>query len=170
MADARKLSAFQKARLRDLYAWRDDLARQQDEAVFRIMPDGLLIPVALFDEGPEAMKGHFRHVTVQRHAAAISRVTEEAAKNPFQASAVPAPEPFLRGRQLERFEKLRQWRNRLAQELSIEPDRVFTNRSLKALVLAQPDSFAALGKVDGMEEWRMTKFGQALWESYASIR
>jgi ribonuclease D len=170
LAEARKLSAFHKARLRDLYAWRDELARSQDDAVFRVLPDGLLIPLALFDEGPEAMKGHFRHVTIQRHAAAICRVTEEAAANPFQASAIPAPEPFLRGRQLERFEKLRQWRNHLAQELGIEPDRVFTNRSLKALVLAQPDSFEALAKVEGMEEWRLTKFGQALWDSYSSLR
>lgn len=170
LADVRKLNAYQKARLRDLYAWRDELARQQDEAVFRILPDGLLIPVALFSEGPEAMKAHFRHLTVQRHAAAICRVTEGAAQNPFQASAVPAPEPYLRGRQLERFEKLRQWRNQKAQELSIEPDRVFTNRSLKALVLAQPDSLEALGRIDGMEEWRLSKFGQALWESYSALK
>ena len=126
--------------------------------------------MALFDDGPEAMKGHFRHPTIQRHAAAICRVTAEAAANPFQASAIPVPEPLLRGRQMERFEKLRQWRNRLAQELGIEPDRVFTNRSLKALVLAQPDTHEALTKVEGMEEWRLTKFGQALWESYSSIR
>ena len=116
------------------------------------------------------MKAHFRHLTMQRHAAAICRVTEEAAQNPFQASAVPAPEPYLRGRQLERFEKLRQWRNQKAQELSIEPDRVFTNRSLKALVLAQPDSLEALGRIDGMEEWRLSKFGQALWESYSALK
>lgn len=167
LADARKLNAFQKARLRDLYAWRDDLARQLDEAVFRILPDGLLIPLALFSEGPQAMRAHFRHGTVQRHAVDICRITEEAAQNPFQASAVPVPEPFLRGRQLERFEKLRAWRNAKAQELGIDSDRVFTNRSLKALVLAQPDSYEALAKVEGMEEWRLTKFGSALWDEFS---
>lgn len=170
LTDARKLSPFHKARLRDLYAWRDDLARQQDEAVFRILPDGLLIPLALFSEGPEAMRSHFRHLTIQRQAGEICRVLEEAAQNPFQASAVPTPEPYLRGRQLERFEKLRQWRNRTAQELGIEPDRVFTNRSLKALVLAQPESTEALAKVEGMEEWRLTKFGAGLWENYSLLR
>jgi ribonuclease D len=170
LTDARKLNPFQKARLRDLYAWRDELARTQDEAVFRILPDGLLIPLALFSEGPEAMKAHFRHLTVQRQAPEICRVTEAAAQNPFQASAVPAPEPFLRGRQLERFEKLRQWRNRTAQELNIEPDRVFTNRSLKALVLAQPATLEALAQVEGMEEWRLSKYGQGLWDSYSMLR
>jgi len=166
LADVRKLNAYQKARLRDVYAWRDDLARRLDEAVFRILPDGLLIPLALFSEGSQAMRAHFRHSTVQRHAADICRITEEAAQNPFEASAVPVPEPYLRGRQLERFEKLRSWRNATAQELGIESERVFTNRSLKALVLAQPDSYEALAKLEGMEEWRMSKFGQALWDEF----
>ena len=65
-----------------------------------------------------------------------------------------------------RSKKLRAWRNAKAQELGIDSDRVFTNRSLKALVLAQPETYEELAKVEGMEEWRMSKFGQALWDEF----
>ncbi len=169
MPDARKLSLHHKARLRDLFRWRDDLARKQDDAVFRILPDGLMIPLCHFEGNQDELRGHFRHHTIQRHAADICSVLQQAASQPFEPNSIPTPEPFLRGRQLERFEKLRHWRNRTADELNLESDRIFTNRSLKALVLHQPKSYQDLSAVDGLEEWRLAKFGEALWAEFLKL-
>lgn len=169
LPDTRKLSAFHKARLRDLFRWRDDLARQLDEAVFRVLPDGLMIPLCLFEGSLEELRAQFRHQTIQRRAAEICRVLSEAQSQPFSPNSSRPAEPFLRGRQLERFEKLRQWRNRTANTLGLESERVFTNRSLKALVLAQPKTWDELAALDGMEEWRLAKFGQALWAELQSL-
>ena len=168
MPQARKLSSHHKARLRDLFRWRDDKARLQDDAVFRVLPDGLMIPLCLFEGGPEELRNHFRHHTIQRNASEICGVLAEAANQPFRPNSVPPPEPSLRGRQMERYEKLRHWRNRAADAAGIESDRVFTNRALKALVMAQPVSWEELLAVDGLEEWRITKFGEALWAEVQS--
>jgi ribonuclease D len=169
LPEARKLSLAQKGRLRDLFRWRDDKAREQDDAVFRILPDGLMIPLCLFQGGPDELRAHFRHHTIQRHAVDLCRVLAESAATPFQANSVPAPEPFLRGRALERFEKLRHWRNRTADSMGIESDRVFTNRSLKALVLAHPTRWEELVAVEGLEDWRLAKFGEALWSEFQRL-
>ncbi|MBT9584014.1 HRDC domain-containing protein [bacterium] len=169
LPETRKLSLHHKARLRDLFRWRDDKAREQDDAVFRVLPDGLIVPLCLFEGGPDELRAHFRHHTIQRNAAELCRLLADAANEPFLANSVPAPEPFLRGRQMERYEKLRHWRNRTADALGIESDRVFTNRSLKALVLAQPQSRDELANIEGMEDWRLAKFGEALWSEHQRL-
>jgi len=163
MPEARRLSSYHKARLRDLFRWRDDKARQLDEAVFRVLPDGLMIPLVLQEGDEEALRAHFRHPTIQREAGEIVAILKEAARQPYRAALEAAPTQPLRGRQFEHYERLRRWRNQLANELGIDTDRVFTNRALKALVLAQPRSWEELAAVEGMEDWRLAKFGQALW-------
>lgn len=163
--EARRLSAYHKARLRDLYRWRDDLARRLDEAVFRILPDGLMLPLSMFEGNAAELKAQFRHSTIRQHAQDIVEVLVRAADEPYRPEATPPPEPFLKGRQLARFEALRRWRNELAKELAIEPDRVVTNRILKNVVLQNPETLAELARVEGMEAWRMEKFGAALWSA-----
>jgi len=168
--EARRLSRHHKARLRDLYRWRDDLARKLDAAVFRVLPEGLLIPLCLFDGTPRELQAQFRHGTIQKHAAEIVHVLAEAVHQPFQnPSPSQLPDTMLRGQQLRRFESLRKWRNQLAQELGYESERVFSNRLLKGIVVAQPKKKEDLSAIPGLEEWRLEKFGEQLWQQLQSI-
>lgn len=161
--EARKLSRFHKARLRDLYRWREELSRRLDEAVFRVMPEGLLVPLAQFEGGADELRKQFRHPTVQRHAEAICQVLHRAEATPFVAPVVEPTLPPLRGADFECYERLRKWRNQLAQELGFDTERVLSNRQLKAVVLARPGNPEALAQVPGLEAWRLEKFGALLW-------
>lgn len=169
LPEARKLSHFHKARLRDLFQWRDDLARAQDEAVFRVLPDGLLIPLSMFEGNAADLRGHFRHTTIQRHADRLSQVLERAAQQPFTSAEIPRAEPVLKGRQLRQFDQLRRWRNELAGALGVEPDRVITNRGLRSIVLCAPRNREELARVEGLEAWRVDKFGESLWAVAAPL-
>ena len=162
--EARKMSRAHKARLRDLYSWREELARHLDEAVFRVLPDGLLVPLVHHSGDPAELRKQFRHGTIQRHAEAISKVLEQAAARPFTPPVVEPTLPPLRGQDFELYERLRKWRNELAQELGLETERVLSNRQLKALVLAHPKKLEDLASVSGLEGWRIEKFGTQIWE------
>lgn len=170
LPEARRLSRFHKARLRDLFAWRDSLACKLDSAVFRVLPEGLLIPLCLFEGSAAELRGQFRHPTIQKHAPEIVQVLERAMERPFQSPAPhQLPDSVLKGRQLQRYESLRKWRNELAQELGCESDRVFSNRLLKGIVLADPRKRDDLSEIAGLETWRLEKFGDRLWTHWSAF-
>jgi ribonuclease D len=166
---ARSLSKVAQARLRDLYRWRDDLARRRDSAVFRVLPDGLMVPLALFEGDESKFLSQFRHPTLRSSSTELLQLLREAPHRPQESIPEPAPVARLRGADLRRFEKLRQWRNDYAQSLGIEPERVFTNRILKLLVEHRPHQLEHLAQLEGLEAWRLEKFGAALWEVLKSL-
>lgn len=60
------------------------------------------------------------------------------------------------------FAKLRELRKGLAEKEGVPPYSVFTNEQLAAMVTARADSLAALGKIDGIGQARLEKYGTAV--------
>lgn len=164
--ETRKMSKEFKARLRDLFRWRDDLACQRDSAVFRVLPDNLLLALVGFNGNADDLRREFRHPTIQRQADVIVRLLQEAGARPFVAPVVERGDNFLKGPQARTYERLRKWRNGVAAELGLDPDRVFGNRLLRDVVEADPRSLADVADMDGMESWRMEKYGRELWAEF----
>ncbi|GAA1705679.1 ATP-dependent DNA helicase UvrD2 [Fodinicola feengrottensis] len=69
----------------------------------------------------------------------------------------PPPEPDA-----ELFERLREWRERIAAELAVPPYLILTDASMTAVAEDQPDSLAELGEIPGMGPARLTRYGQAV--------
>jgi superfamily II DNA helicase RecQ len=66
---------------------------------------------------------------------------------------VLGPEEF------KRFHALREARRKLAEAEGVKPFVVFTNAQLAAMVTSGADSLAALGRIEGVGEARVQKYG-----------
>jgi cystathionine beta-lyase/cystathionine gamma-synthase len=63
---------------------------------------------------------------------------------------------------LERFERLREWRDAQAQEQNISKLLVLTNGVLEGIATAHPDSLEALGTVKGIGAKKLERYGDAI--------
>ncbi|MCP4379509.1 MAG: HRDC domain protein [bacterium] len=66
--------------------------------------------------------------------------------------------------QLPHFNSLRDWRNERARSEGVPPYVICSNKQLAAMVVARPDSLAALGKIEGIGEAKIKKYGPKLLE------
>jgi ATP-dependent DNA helicase RecQ len=58
------------------------------------------------------------------------------------------------------FERLRALRLKLAKEQEIPPFFIFHDRTLKLIIIAQPDSLSAMSNVSGIGEQKLERYGQ----------
>ncbi len=58
------------------------------------------------------------------------------------------------------FNRLREWRAAQARDEGVPPYLIFTNKQLTELVLARPESLAAIGGIDGVGPSRVEKYGK----------
>jgi superfamily II DNA helicase RecQ len=69
------------------------------------------------------------------------------------------------------FDKLRAWRSKTAHDEGTPPYVILTNRQLVELVLQRPDSKAGIGRMHGLGDKKVTRYGDAilqqLWGSQA---
>jgi len=165
---ARQLPAPARAILRELYAWRETAGEADDVAVFRILPDQLLLSLALRGEhDPEVLRNLSRHRTIQQRAeevgAAIARGKAAGPADAPLPKRAKRPVPMTASQQ-QAYQKLREWRNTEAAGRGVEPDRVAPNRLLKRIANDEPRDLESLAQVEGMETWRMDSYGRAILE------
>ncbi len=161
---ARQLPPAARAILRELYAWRETAGEREDTAVFRILPDPLLLSLALrAEDDPEALRASSRHRTVQQRAEEIASAIARGKAGGAADAPLPKrgkrPAPMSASQQ-DAYQKLREWRNQEAQHRAVEPDRVASNRLLKRIAMDEPRDLEGLEQVEGMESWRMDSYGE----------
>jgi ribonuclease D len=154
--DRRSLAIF-----RELYLWRDAVARAADRPPFKIIGNDALIEIAKAKTGSLAeiarVKGVARY-HVDRFGRDIAATARRAIEMPD--SDLPEkndPKPWLRDRALEhRIDRLKKARDRVATSLSIEPSILAPRHILSAVATA--------GTLDvpAMREWQKRVVGDAL--------
>ena len=60
------------------------------------------------------------------------------------------------------FEALRAWRRDTAKEAGIPPYVIFHDSTLRAVVFARPSSLAELGRIEGVGETKLARYGEPL--------
>ena len=60
------------------------------------------------------------------------------------------------------YDRLRRWRAQTAKQEGVPPYVVLTNRQLSGIVQAKPESKAALGRVEGVGDKKVERYGAAL--------
>jgi ATP-dependent DNA helicase RecQ len=73
--------------------------------------------------------------------------------------------PTLTGEEAQAFEALRALRKRVAEEQGLPPFVIFHDATLREMVAARPRSLAELGRVKGVGETKLKKYGPQLLES-----
>jgi ribonuclease D len=171
---ARDLEPRELERLRAALLWRDTLARTRDKAPFRIAGDSALVHIARVNptsigalaDTPELNAGMVRGPEGEALLTAL-----EGANAIPDAEARPLPRPQRvngtgRGRPLpeveERFLRLKEVRNRVAEAMGIDRGTVVPNAVLQALADTPPASLDALSETPGLRRWQAELVGAEL--------
>jgi len=170
MKAARTLDGRGRGVLREMYLLRDRRARELDRPPFKVLSDLLLAEVARRQPRTEA--------EVLRVPGAQTAVLRRLAPQILEAvsagqAGAPAPRPqaarkppWRRGgpdaEVEERYEKLRTWRKRRAEARKVEVQVIAPNAVLLAVARTAPRTLEELGRVEGMDSFRLQHYGDEI--------
>lgn len=173
---ARRLPPREVTALRKALEWRDELARRRDRAPFRVVGDQSLLAVATSrPRNPDELrkiKGFPRSLAKGegRDLLEIVQAVEELPDSELE----PYPPPSRRGPgrpppEVEaRLDKLKDARNRRADELGLDRGALVPNATLLAVAMRVPKSVDALAAVDGIRRWQAEVVGPDLLRALGS--
>ncbi|UCC26479.1 MAG: HRDC domain-containing protein [Gemmatimonadales bacterium] len=167
---ARRMSPREVERLRTALDWRDEIARGQDRAPFRVSPDAALVDVAVSPPASvhelSARKGMNSRVVQSWGQDLVTRLREIDEKDDSALRGYPPPTRRGPGRPAPEVEELaevlKRERNRTAEELGLDRGVLLSNNLLLEIVRAAPASRDELLGVEGVRQWQVEVLGDRL--------
>jgi ribonuclease D len=164
---ARHLSARQVTALREALAWRDEIARARDRALFRVIAEEPLVEaVATWPKTAgelASIKGFPARLAEEEGKELVRRLARVASLADNELKPYPRGARRGPGRTTPEMEalaeKLKAVRNRKADELEIPRGTLLSNGVLLEVARAMPRSVEALLAVDGMRRWKADVLG-----------
>lgn len=162
---AYELDPLGRAILRELYLYRDREAGRLNRPPFKVMGDETLLAIA---KSRPTQLAHLRRVPgmterqIARHGHhLLLAVTRGRKAEPPQAPPRRTIDPAV----LDRYERLRAWRRRVAAAREVESDVILSNATLMALAHRYPRSLSDLEGIDGLGPWRRKRYGPEIIEA-----
>jgi ribonuclease D len=173
MKGAKALRGRALAVLREVFEWRDAVARKADRASFRIMNNEPMLAIAA---NPPADLGALRRIAgvgpdlVERRGADLLAAIRRGLDVP--ESELPRVERPPR-RQADpgfdaRMERLKAGRNDQAARLDLAPGVLCPNGTLEAIARTMPADRDELRRVPGIRRWQAAEIGDALLAALAA--
>jgi len=166
---AKVLPPRQLAALRELYAWRESVAAEQDRATFRIIGNDALLAVAkALPRAAADLRGivGLPDSLASRHGTALVGAVQRALALPERElpRVERAPRQPRDPAVDARVERLKAARNRVAAELGLDPGILAARSSLEAVARAQPlpNDRAGLARGGELRRWQVEALGDAL--------
>lgn len=148
--------------VRDLYAWRDKLAREADRPPFKIIANDALLEIA--KEKPQKIGDLATYKSVsQYHRTRYGKALVDIVKRAMQLSEDELPErnepkAWIRDKALEnRINQLKRVRDKKATELKIDPGLLAPRHVLTAIAEKE-----TLDEIPAMRDWQRAVVGEAL--------
>lgn len=150
--------------LEKLYQWRDETARRLDRAPFRIIGNEALLGVA--QAQPRSMQEllavkDLPEKLARRHGRDLLEGVRAGLTVPAdQIPRISHPPRAERDSAYDaRLERLKELRNRRAQEIGLDPGTVCPNGTLSAIARAMPSSPEDLDAIDELRRWQREVLG-----------
>jgi ribonuclease D len=162
----RRLSRRALAVLREVWAWREELATSTDVPAFKLLGNDVLMTLA--EEAPLTADdlGRVRGISPRLRAQSSGLLEAVARGLAVPASDLPSitdtPRPVMPQAVRRRIEALRTWRVQEAARAGLDVSVVLPQRLLERVAEAAPRSIADLEAVEGLRRWRARAFGEAL--------
>lgn len=167
---AQDLSPRQVTALREALTWRDEIARDKDRAPFRVVGEPPLVEAVARKPGSVEelleIRGFPRGLAKSdgkgliRRLDAVTELPDEGLvpypKNENRGPGRPPPEGEAR------FRRLKDIRNRVADELELPRGTLLANAVLTEIAREQPRTREELLAVEGMREWKAGALGDHL--------
>jgi ribonuclease D len=164
---ARLLKPRELAVLREVFGWRDELAKKLDRAPFRVLNNDPILAIArAMPRTAEALRAvpGIGGETLSRRGSQILAAVERAMAIPDDAlprlERPPRrpPDPVYEAR----LERLKALRNRLAPQVGLQPGVLCPNGTLEAIARANPATPEELAAVPGLRRWQRDVLGREL--------
>ncbi len=171
---SRHLTPRSLAALREMYEWREDVARERDVATFRVVDDASLLGVArdmperaaeLKDVG-ELSQGNARrwgHELLAGVDRARALPEHELPERP-QRSPPPPRDPALDAR----VDRLKAVRDRASERLALDRGFLMPRWQLEEIAAANPTTLDEIAAVDSMRRWQIEALGDELLDTLKS--
>jgi ribonuclease D len=167
---AKALRGRELALLREVWEWREGVARRADRATFRILNNEPMLAIAKSPPGdlaaPKAIPGISGDQAERRGReilAAVRRGLELPEDQLPQIARPPRRQPDLAFE--ARVERLKARRNALAVELDLAPGVLCPNGTLEAIARTNPGGVEALQAVPELRRWQARVIGPSLFEA-----
>jgi ribonuclease D len=164
---AKALKGRSLAVLRELFHWREELARRTDRAAFRILNNEPLLAMAKSPPRDLVALKSVRGISpeqLQRRGKDILEAVQRALQLP--ESELPRVERRARYQPdaaLEaRIERLKAVRNTLAQRYDLAPGVLCPNGVLEAIARVNPATREQLGEIRELRRWQLREIGSEL--------
>lgn len=164
---ARDLTPRGLALLRELYAWRDGVARERDQATFRVLGNQALLEMSASPPGSlrdlPSVTGLSEGMAQRRGREIMEALRRGLAVPEEELPRWPRSPRFERDLELEaRVESLRDARTRTAEQLGLDPGFLIPRATLEEIGKAQPATLEALGQVPGVRKWQVEAVGDTI--------
>jgi ribonuclease D len=167
---AKALRGRELAVLREVWEWRDDLARRADRATFRVLNNEPMLAIAKAPPADlaalKAIPGIGNDQAERRGReilAAVRRGVELPEDQLPRIARQPRRPPDLAFE--ARLERLKVRRHALAEELELAPGVLCPNGTLEAIARADPDTVGQLEAVVELRRWQARTIGPALFDA-----
>jgi ribonuclease D len=168
LKNTRDLRPRQMAALRELYEWREGVARARDQASFRVLTNDVLVEIARRMPGTwvdlAGDRGAPRSLA-DRYGAELLEALERARELPEselperpRGPRRPPPDPEFD----ELVERLRQVRDEAAEGLGLDRGFLMPRAQLEELARRRPASIAELEAIPGFRRWQAAAVGGEL--------
>ena len=164
---AKALPGRPLAVLRELFEWRDQLARRTDKAAFRILNNEPMLFMAKAPptnmEELKAVRGIGGEQAERRGREILAAVQRGLAVTEADLPRVPRPSRQPHDPAYEaRLERLKGARNLLAVQYDLAPGVLCPNGILEAIARMNPASSEQLAQVPGLRCWQLQEIGGGL--------
>ena len=167
---AKALRGRELAVLREVWEWREGVARRLDRATFRVLNNEPMLLMAKTPPGDMAslkaipgISGDQAERRGREILAAVRRGVELPEDRLPRIARQPRRQPDLAFE--ARLERLKTRRNALAQELELAPGVLCPNGTLEAISRADPDTAERLNAVPELRRWQARTIGPALFDA-----
>jgi ribonuclease D len=160
--NARKLKPRQAAVLRELWSFRDRLARKRDVPVFKIVDDKILLALAQTMPQNTAELSQVPGMTPglqRRYGRGVLEAVKTGAKAP---PARPPRQKRVPDVVIERFDRLRQWRKQVARRRKLASDIIMPRDALWKIAQHVPRSRRELRELIQPLDWRAKRYGDEI--------
>ncbi len=170
----RDLDPRQAALLQSLLRWREGVAKRKDIPPFKIIPNEMLIKLAMLPPGEEdVIKAD---ILTPRLRSLYGPEIQKAFNKGRNSSPLELPSKIGGGesRRLnrsaeKRLNRLKEWRSHFAHDLSLDPGVMIPNSVMESVAITNPRDLAELIGSGLLKRWQLQLFGEALLQILHSV-
>lgn len=161
---AGRLDRLSLAVLENLLHMRMHFAEKKDKPVFKVIGNASLLDISR--RKPKTLEQLIKDKSLSKRQVdafgkAVIHEVSEALKIPeedlpsYPRKRKPAVKPDVP----KRFDRLKEWRDKVAQDLSIDPPMLFNKALLTEIATRNPRTMDDFANVNGIKNWQINEFG-----------